>query len=39
MISDIGTSLDRLPIKIALKKPNLEVYGIDLLDATIEIAE
>jgi ubiquinone/menaquinone biosynthesis C-methylase UbiE len=38
-ILDMGTGPGRLPVKIALKNPNLEVYGVDLSDAMIKIAE
>ena len=38
-ILDVGTGPGRLPIKIVLKNPDLEVYGVDLSDAMIKIAE
>ena|GEM_PF-761689 len=38
-ILDIGTGPGRLPVKIVLKNPDLEVYGVDLSDAMIKIAE
>jgi ubiquinone/menaquinone biosynthesis C-methylase UbiE len=38
-ILDVGTGPGRLPVKIALKNPNLEVFGVDLSDAMIKIAE
>jgi ubiquinone/menaquinone biosynthesis C-methylase UbiE len=38
-ILDVGTGPGRLPIKIALKNPDMDVYGVDLSDAMIEIAE
>ena len=38
-ILDMGTGPGRLPVKIALKNPDLEVYGVDLSDAMIKIAE
>jgi ubiquinone/menaquinone biosynthesis C-methylase UbiE len=38
-ILDVGTGPCRLPIKIALKNPDMDVYGVDLSDAMIEIAE
>ena len=38
-ILDVGTGPGRLPIKIVLKNPDLEAYGVDLSDAMIKIAE
>jgi methylase of polypeptide subunit release factors len=38
-ILDIGTGPGRLPVKIALRNPDLDVYGVDLSDAMIKIAE
>jgi ubiquinone/menaquinone biosynthesis C-methylase UbiE len=38
-ILDVGTGPGRLPIKIVQENPDLEVYGVDLSDAMIRIAE
>ena len=38
-ILDVGTGPGRLPLKIALKNPDLGVYGVDLSDGMIKIAE
>ncbi|MDD1758568.1 MAG: class I SAM-dependent methyltransferase, partial [Methanotrichaceae archaeon] len=37
-ILDVGTGPGRLPMKIALKNSDLEVYGVDLSEAMIRIA-